>query len=205
MKLALRIVLQRICMKKEKKIALFVSGKGSNARAVIDFSCVHGGYEVAALYASNPHAAAIDMAKELGVHTDSLSDTDLSGEKLLGTLNAENISLIVLAGFLRKIPASFIKGFHGKMINIHPSLLPAHGGAGMYGIHVHRAVLEAGDKQSGCTIHYVDEGYDTGAIIAQKTCVVPPNDTPESLAERVLKLEHDLLPRTIAELVKHEH
>jgi phosphoribosylglycinamide formyltransferase-1 len=200
-KLAFGIVLQRNRMKKEVKIALFVSGKGSNARAVIDFSLKSKAYTVAAIYASSPKSQALLLAKEHNLHSECISDDDLSGNVLFHELNDQGISLIVLAGFLRKIPPSFLKGFDGKMINIHPSLLPAFGGAGMYGIRVHEAVIAANENKSGCTIHFVDEGYDTGAIIAQFSCDVKPDDTPASLAARVLRLEHESLPKTIEQIV----
>jgi phosphoribosylglycinamide formyltransferase 1 len=200
-KLAFGIVLQLNRMKKEVKIVLFVSGKGSNANAVIDFSLKSKAFSVVAIYASSPKSQALLLAKEHGLHNECITDDDLLGRALFERLNDQSISLIVLAGFLRKIPVSFLNGFQGKMINIHPSLLPEHGGAGMYGIRVHEAVIAANEKKSGCTIHYVDQGYDTGAIIAQFSCDVMPDDTPASLAARVLKLEHESLPKTIEQIV----
>jgi len=190
-------------MDKAKKIVLFTSGKGSNARSVIKFAGESACFEVAVLYATHALKGAMGMAQELGVHTELLERDDLSSGVFIEQLNNEGVSLVVLAGFLHMIPACFLKAFNGKVINIHPSLLPAHGGAGMYGTRVHEAVIAAGDKESGCSIHYVDEDYDTGKLIAQARCPVLKEDDAESLAARVLELEHELLPLTIERLMKN--
>lgn len=183
------------------RIVIFISGSGSNARSIIRHSREKGGYHVQRLYSNKPERGADSITADLDVELGLLSDEILAGPALFTKLNEENIQLVVLAGFLRKIPLSFLRGFKGKLINIHPSLLPAHGGPGMYGQRVHKSVIANGDTESGCSMHYVDEDYDTGAVIEQFTCPVLPEDTAETLAARVLTLEHEHYPHVIHKLL----
>lgn len=181
---------------------MFASGSGSNFQALIDASISGSLQATMALCVSNRSTAgALTRAETAGIATCVLDPSDFDeatyAQHLLGSLEQERIDFIALAGYLRKIPQAVVDRFRGRMVNIHPALLPAHGGPGMYGKHVHRAVLEAGDEFSGATVHFVDEDYDTGAIILQDTVPVLPDDNPESLAARVLEIEHRLYPEAL--------
>jgi phosphoribosylglycinamide formyltransferase-1 len=158
--------------------------------------------EVVLVFGSNPDAPALAAAREAGVEVASFSDRQEDfGERLLATLRAHEIDLICLAGYLRLLPSGVLAAYPNRVLNIHPALLPRHGGKGMYGHHVHEAVLAAGDKESGCTVHFVTEKYDEGAVILQLSCPVRPDDTPESLAKRILALEHAAYPEAISRLL----
>jgi len=146
-----------------------------------------------------PTAGALDRARRAGIPTRTLQHPDDAAE-LAEVLR--DIDLVVLAGYLKRVPPAVITRFRHRMINIHPALLPAFGGAGMYGRRVHEAVLASGATTSGATVHYADEEYDRGPIIAQRTVPVLPGDTPESLAARVLRVEHELLPAVVLELAR---
>ncbi len=186
---------------------MFASGSGSNFQAIIDF--IENGHidaQISGLIASRPNIGAIDRAYKYNIPHFVLA-TDQSGaglsDILIKKLNEWKPDLIVLAGFLKKIPSEVIEEYRNKIINIHPSLLPKFGGKGFYGINVHKAVIEAGEQESGCTVHYVNEQYDKGDIIKQKKVPVLEGDTPESLAQKVLKEEHKLLPNVIAEILNN--
>ncbi len=141
-------------------------------------------------------AGGLELARGAGVPTHVFNDTADPAE-WLSTLAAAEIGLVVLAGFLKRVPAAVVEAWRGRMINIHPALLPRHGGPGMYGGRVHRAVLESGDGVSGATVHLVTEEYDRGPVLGQETVPVLPDDTPETLASRVLDVEHRLLPAAV--------
>lgn len=180
------------------------SGSGSNFQSIID--AIDRGdinARINGLIAGKPHIKAIDRANRHYIPVTVLDQKAPSQfeSELLSLLKSLNPDLIVLAGFLRKIPDSVVDTFEGKIINIHPSLLPKYGGKGFYGEHVHRAVIESGDAESGCTVHFVNEQYDDGDIIEQVRVPVNPNDTPETLAKRVLAEEHKLFPNVIAKLL----
>ena len=184
---------------------MFASGSGSNFQAIID-SIEKGEIEaqISGLIASRPNIRAIDRAISHNIPHYVLpevkSDNDFS--KILDSkLKEWNPDLIVLAGFLKKIPNEVIEQYRNKIINIHPSLLPKFGGKGFYGMNVHKAVISAGEPVSGCTVHFVNEQYDKGDIIRQKKVTVSNDDTPESLAQKVLKEEHKLLPTVVAEII----
>lgn len=170
------------------RIAIIVGtrGRGSNMQAIIE-ACNGGRLEASVSLVLSPSAEspALHAAKALGCKTASCAPADF-----LELLRREKIDLICLAGFMKLLPAEVVREFNGSVLNIHPALLPKFGGKGMYGRHVHKAVLESGDTESGCTVHYVDERYDEGAILHQIRCDVHPDDTPETLAERILPLEH---------------
>lgn len=155
--------------------------------------------EVQLVFGSNPDAPALAAAAGAGLATASLSDRDeLFGQRLLTLLREHAIDLICLAGYLRLIPREVLDAYPRRVLNIHPALLPKHGGKGMYGHHVHEAVLAAGDSESGCSVHWVTEAYDEGAVILQKRCPVLPGDTADTLAARVLHLEHEAYPEAVS-------
>ncbi len=171
-------------------IAIFASGGGSNAQKIIEHFRNHAQIRVALVVTNNPAANVLDRAKSFGVETYVHTADDMQDGHLLKHLLKREITHIALAGYLRKIPSKIIGSFGGKILNVHPALLPKHGGKGMFGMNVHRDVLKQRDKESGMTIHLVNNQYDEGQIILQKRCPVLPGDTPEKLAHRVLTLEH---------------
>jgi len=180
-----------------KKIAVFVSGSGSNLQAIID-AC-ESGYiskgKIEIVFSNKEDAYGLQRAKKHNIKTLFLSPDDFKTreeyDKVVATkMNELNIDLICLAGYMRILTPVFLDTFKGKIMNIHPALLPEFGGKGMYGIYVHEAVLKAGKKESGCTVHFVDYGTDTGPVILQRKVPVLDGDTPEILQKRVLKQEH---------------
>jgi phosphoribosylglycinamide formyltransferase-1 len=185
----------------KKHIVLFASGSGSNAQQVMAYFKDHPQIKVVALFSNKADAYALKRAEAFGIPAFSFSREEYKNGSLLQQVQAFKPDLLVLAGFLWLIPLDFLQAFPNKIINIHPALLPKYGGKGMHGLHVHQAVIEAQEKESGITIHYVNEHYDQGAGIYQHTCPVNPNDTPEQLAARVLELEHTHLPKVIEELL----
>jgi formyltetrahydrofolate-dependent phosphoribosylglycinamide formyltransferase len=181
------------------KVAVFVSGRGSNLRAVLDSQKLQDLISVTAVISNKIDCPAFEIAREYSINTyylgkaeEAVKYSDLS--KILESLD---IGLIVLAGFLKMIPADVIDVFRNRIINIHPALLPAYGGKGMYGMNVHRAVFNSTAKVSGATVHFVNEVYDDGEIIAQRKVDISDLTSPEQVAERVLKVEHELLPDVI--------
>ncbi len=188
-----------------KRIAVFASGGGTDFQSVIDANEKEKFCEIACLIASKEGIGALDRAKKHGIKTAVFSkaaypDLNALYSELTYLLNINRVDYIVLAGWLKIIPESFIKAFEDRIINIHPSLIPAFCGAGMYGLNVHKAVLEFGAKVSGCTVHFVNEVPDGGAIIAQTAVEVKSDDTPESLQSRILEKEHELLPYCVKKL-----
>jgi phosphoribosylglycinamide formyltransferase-1 len=185
------------------KLALFVSGTGSNARAIIDRFQAHpeDGVEVVLLVSNKANAGALLMAAERSTPTLVLKRESFNNsEALLDDLRHFNVDFIALAGFLWLIPAYLVKAFPNRMLNIHPALLPDYGGKGMYGANVHRAVKANGETESGITIHYVNEEYDEGNTVFQAAVRLDPEDTPEKIASRVLRLEHGNYWRVIRRL-----
>ena len=188
-----------------KRIAVFASGGGTDFQSIIDANEKNKFCEIVYLIASKDGIGAIDRAKQHGINTAVFSKKDYPDleklyEELAYLLNMHCIDYIVLAGWLKIIPESFIKTFEDRIINIHPSLIPAFCGSGMYGLNVHKAVLDYGAKVSGCTVHFVNEVPDGGAIIAQTAVQVKDDDTPESLQTRILEKEHELLPYCVKKL-----
>jgi len=183
------------------RVAVLASGGGTNLQALLDALTDSPLARVARVITNRPTAGAVERARRSGVPTTVLRDPDDAAE-LLAALDERAHDLVVLAGYLRLVPPAVVARFRWRMINIHPALLPAHGGPGMYGRRVHEAVLASGAPLSGATVHYVDEQYDRGQIIAQAQVPVLPGDTAETLAARVLEAEHQLLPRVVLELAR---
>lgn len=188
-----------------KKIAVFASGGGTDFQSVIDANEKEKFCEISCLIASKEGIGAIDRAKKhsIPVHIYAKKDySDLESlyENLTYLLNMNGVDFIVLAGWLKIIPESFIKNFKDRIINIHPSLIPAFCGAGFYGLKVHQAAIDYGAKVSGCTVHFVNEIPDGGAIIAQRCVEVKDGDTAETLQQRILEEEHKLLPHCVKKL-----
>lgn len=188
---------------RRKRIAIFASGRGSNAAKIMEhFSDnVHG--EVVLVCSNRSDAGVLDLAQAHSIPSFTFNRTEFNeGEAVIERLKIERVDLVVLAGFLWKIPERMIEEFPLGIVNIHPSLLPKFGGHGMYGMHVHKAVIEAGESHSGITIHLVDDLYDHGARLFQARVRVEPNDTAEQLAARVLELEHRYYPKVIEGLCR---
>ncbi|MBD5632729.1 MAG: phosphoribosylglycinamide formyltransferase [Clostridia bacterium] len=188
-----------------KRIAVFASGGGTDFQSIIDANEKEKFCEIALLIASKEGIGAIERAQKYGICTGVFTKNDYPDIETLykdldKLLKEKCVDYIVLAGWLKIIPESFIKAYEDRIINIHPSLIPAFCGAGYYGLKVHKAVIDYGAKVSGCTVHFVNEIPDGGAIIAQKSVEVKADDTPESLQQRVLKEEHKLLPYCVKKL-----
>ena len=179
--------------------AIFASGEGTNAENLFQHFAGDPRIRFKTVVTNRPDAGVIARAERYKktVHIADREAFTQYADQLIEYLRSEKIDLIILAGFLLKLPQQFITAYPGRIINIHPALLPNYGGKGMYGLNVHRAVLAAGDKVSGITIHYVDEEYDRGDIIIQEKCPVLPDDTPESLQARVRELEFRFYPLAV--------
>ena len=187
------------------RIALFASGSGSNAENIVRYFSKNPNFDFPLIISNKADAFVHTRAKNLEIPSFTFSKDDFSnGEKIVTLLKLYNVDCIVLAGFLLKIPQTLILAYPQKIINIHPALLPKHGGKGMYGMRVHEAVAEAGDTESGITIHYVNNNYDEGSIIFQHTCPVAPTDTPDMIAEKVHKLEYEYFPKVIEKIWSSE-
>lgn len=184
------------------RVAVLASGGGTNLQALLDACGPAAPARVIRVISNRADAGALERARAAGIPAVVLRDPADSGELLAALADAD---LVVLAGYLKLIPAAAVARFPRRMINIHPALLPAFGGPGMYGRRVHAAVLASGATASGATVHYVDEHYDRGPIVAQRTVPVLPGDTPETLAARVLAVEHELLPQVVLELARGLH
>ena len=181
------------------RVAVLVSGGGTNLQALLDTLHDSPIARIARVISSRPDAGALERARRAGVPTTVLRDAGDPAEVLSALAGAQ---LVVLAGYLKLVHASVVARFRGRIINIHPALLPDFGGAGMYGRRVHEVVLASGAKESGATVHFVDEEFDRGAIIAQEKVRIEAGDTPDTLAARVLEAEHRLLPRVVLELAR---
>ena len=185
------------------RIAIFASGAGSNAQKIIDHFRNSDHIKISLIVCNNPGAGVLAIAANENVPAIVIDkEKFFRGNSYADELKEKKIGFIVLAGFLWKIPDTLIKAYPGKIINIHPALLPNYGGKGMYGNHVHEVVITAGEKETGITIHYVDGHYDNGDIIFQARCPVLENDTAASLAERIHQLEHQHYPQVIENILK---
>ncbi len=186
-----------------KHIAVFASGSGTNAEKIFEKFQQHPKARVILLLTNNPQAGVIERAARFDIPVKVFDKTILSQtDEVLQWLQEARIDWIVLAGFLLKVPGNIIQAFAHRILNIHPALLPAHGGKGMYGIYVHRAVVAAKEPVTGITIHEVNENYDEGKVILQASCLVAPEDTPEAVAAKVQQLEHRYYPKVIEEFIE---
>jgi len=187
---------------KKIKIAIFASGNGSNAENIINHFKNHPKIIVELVLTNNHKAFVIERVKKYNIKCIIFNKDDLyNSNNVLNILKENNIDFIVLAGFLWLVPISIISNYNGKILNIHPALLPKYGGKGMYGMNVHKAVIENKEKVSGITIHHVNENYDEGNIVFQKEIEISSNDTPESLAEKIHKLEYQYYPLVIENVI----
>ncbi len=178
------------------RFAVLASGRGSNLEALFRALADHASAEIVLVASDRAGAKALERAADRGVATAVVDPAD--ARAMIERLEAHAVDWIVLAGYLKRIPTAVVERWRGRILNIHPALLPRFGGQGMYGMNVHRAVIEAGDRESGATVHIVDEEYDRGPVVAQRRVAVEPDDTPETLAARVLEVEHRLLPAVVA-------
>jgi phosphoribosylglycinamide formyltransferase-1 len=192
---------------KPLRLAVLASGQGTNLQNILQKirSNELKGIELALVVSNNSNSGAMEIAREEGIDALHISAVNQGSQEaadsaLSEALHDHLIDLIVLAGYMKKIPSEVVKRYSGRIVNVHPALLPKHGGPGMYGMRVHEAVIAAGDKKSGATAHLVTEEYDEGPVILQAECEVLPDDTPESLSQRVREVEFDLLPRAIQRL-----
>ena len=186
-----------------KNIAIFASGNGTNAERIIKYFSDIEAVDIQLVLSNNPNAGVLKRAEKLGVETYVFNrDTFRNTDKIIDILRAKKIDLLVLAGFLWLVPSNILDVFSNRIINIHPALLPKYGGKGMYGQHVHEAVIASNDKESGITIHYVNEKYDDGQIIFQKSFEIAEDETPDSLAAKIHDLEYEHFPKVIEELIR---
>ena len=185
-----------------KRIAIFASGAGSNAKKIIEHFANHTTIQTVLIVCNKPGAGVLQIATEHGLPFLLIEKEEFfRGNGYVDILHNYAIDFLILAGFLWKIPKVLIEAYPQKILNIHPALLPNYGGKGMYGQFVHQAVLEAGDAETGITIHLVDEIYDNGKIIFRATCPVLPTDTAETLAGRIHTLEHNYYPQVIEDYI----
>ena len=183
-------------------LAIFASGTGTNAARIIDYFRGSTQIKVSLIVCNKPGAGVLNVAERAGVPTLLIEkEPFFRGGAYVAALEEKKIDFIVLAGFLWKIPSALVQAYRGRIINIHPALLPKYGGKGMYGRFVHEAVIAAGDKESGITIHYVDEHYDHGDPIRQVKVLIEPEDTPETLAKKIHLLEYEHFPKIIEEVI----
>lgn len=188
-----------------KNIAIFASGTGTNAKKIIEHFEDVTDIDVRLIVSNRADAPVLDIAEAHDIDTLLLHRRAFyQSEALLSELKERSIDFIVLAGFMWLIPEYLVKAYSGRMVNIHPALLPRYGGKGMYGMHVHRAVVEAGEPYTGITIHYVNERYDEGATIFQARCAVEPGDSPEKVAGKVQRLEHRYFAPVVEKLIRNE-
>ncbi len=185
------------------KIVIFASGSGTNAENIIKYFGDKACASVVAVFTNNPNAKVIDRANKYHVPIEIFSKAEFNVGKVLQKINDYKPDWIILAGFLLKIPESIIDSYPNKIINIHPALLPKYGGKGMYGMNVHNAVVENKEKETGITIHFVNENYDEGNIIFQKVVTVLVSDTPEIVAEKIHEIEQRYFPEVIEGLLEN--
>lgn len=197
------VTLLIIVLEKQKiNIAIFASGRGSNAQKIIDhFNKSNGKGKVVLIVTNNPNAGVIKIAENENIKSLVIERKNFYEDGYLDVLKRDSINLIVLAGFMWMVPPQIIRSFPNKIVNIHPALLPKFGGKKMYGNFVHEAVINAKEKESGITIHYVDEIYDNGKVIFQATCTVDENESAETLANKIHVLEHEHYPKIIESLL----
>ena len=188
------------------RIATFVSGRGSNLKAILNYPELKRKIDIKWVITDKPFCKALDIANENNISFYCIDKYKITEKYdcLAELFKKDNIELIVLAGFLKLLPSTFVNNFKKRIINIHPALLPSYGGEGMYGMNVHKAVYNSGAKVSGATVHFINEAYDEGKIIAQKKVDISDVKFPEQIAERVLKIEHELLPFVIEKFARSQ-
>ncbi|OEK02520.1 phosphoribosylglycinamide formyltransferase [Roseivirga sp. 4D4] len=187
----------------KKRISIFASGSGSNAEKFFEYFQNDPEIEITSIFTNNKSAGVIERANRFDIPHHVYNRTYWkTGESILGILEKEQIEFIVLAGFMLLIPDSLVKAYPDRIFNIHPALLPKFGGQGMYGMNVHKAVKAAEESESGITIHFVNENYDEGQIIAQASCAIDSSDSAEEIAKKVLRLEHENYPKVVAEVIR---
>jgi len=186
------------------RVAVALSGRGSNLAALLGALGPGAPAKVVLVLSNKSEAGGLALARAHGIPTAVLADPS-DAVAWTATLQTHHVDLVVLAGYLKRVPPAVVAEYRGRIINIHPALLPRHGGPGMYGERVHRAVLAAGDQESGVTVHLVTEEYDEGAVLAQARVPVLPGDTAEQLEERVLAVEHRLLPEAVTRAARAGH
>ena len=185
-----------------KRVVIFASGSGSNAENLIKFFHNDNNVSVTQVLTNNPRAKVLERCKRLNISALSFNRIAFSkSNDVLNILKLQNPDLIILAGFLWKFPEFILNHFENNVINVHPALLPKYGGKGMYGMHVHHAVVDNKEKESGITIHYVNENYDEGAIIFQASCDIEPTDTAEDVASKIHELEMLHFPQIVKDLL----
>nr|MBN2277100.1 phosphoribosylglycinamide formyltransferase [candidate division Zixibacteria bacterium] len=198
-------------MSERTKLAVFISGSGSNLQSIIEAAA--GGRlaaEVVLVISNKSNAYGLERATQAGIETfiykaKKYPDQNAAATDLLEMLAQYEIDYIALAGYLQLLPNEVVKKYRNRITNIHPALLPKFGGKGMYGHFVHEAVIAAGERESGATVHLVDEIYDNGRILMQKKVPVMPDDTPDTLAARILKIEHEIYPQALDNLIKGKY
>jgi phosphoribosylglycinamide formyltransferase 1 len=187
----------------KKRLAIFASGSGTNALNLVNYFTNHPFIEIGILISNKKDAPVVGTCENLGLTIFVLDNEKVKqGDLLISICKNQGIDFVVLAGYLRKIPNEFIAKYPNQIINIHPSLLPNFGGPGMYGVHVHKAVKAAGEKQSGMSVHLVNGEYDDGQLIAQFYCSVLPSDTDATIAHKVQVLEHSYFPIVVENYIK---
>ena len=183
-------------------IAILASGNGTNAQRICEYFAVHPAIKVKIILSNKPDAFVLSRAESLGIpHQVFNRKTFYETDEIPLLLKQYKVSFIVLAGFLWLLPGNLLKAYTGRIVNIHPALLPKFGGKGMYGEHVHEAVIKSGERESGISIHYINERYDEGDVVFQALCPVLPEDTPASLAARIHELEYKYYPKVIEDIV----
>ncbi|MBO3698965.1 phosphoribosylglycinamide formyltransferase [Roseivirga sp. E12] len=187
----------------KKRVSIFASGSGSNAEKFFEYFQNDTEIEIVSVFTNNKSAGVIDRANRFAIPHHVYNRTYWeTGETIIEILEKEKVDFIVLAGFMLLIPGGLVKAYPDKIFNIHPALLPKFGGQGMYGMNVHKAVKVAAETESGITIHFVNENYDEGQIIAQVSCAIDSSDSAEEIAKKVLRLEHENYPKVVAEVIR---
>jgi len=183
------------------RIAVFASGSGSNAENIAHYFENHPEIDVTLILANRKDAFVLERARKLGIPAMVFNREQFNTDEVLGILKEARIDFIVLAGFLWLVPINILEAFSDRILNIHPALLPKYGGKGMYGDRVHKAVKEAGDTETGITIHLVNDHYDEGQVVFQARCEIDPGDTPETIAQKVHELEYKYFPKIIEDVI----
>lgn len=187
------------------RVAVFASGKGTNTENLMIYFKDHQSIEISLVLTNSDTAGVLQKAQKHDVATVVFTKSELYGEKIAQRLQTSQIDFIVLAGFLWMFPTTILNKYLNKVINIHPALLPKYGGKGMYGMHVHRAVVAQGERETGITIHFVNEHYDDGEIVFQAQVQLTPADTPETVAEKIHALEQTHFPKVVEEVIMERY